>query len=423
MRHSVTPDSVIERLNRALTETNLPATAQQTARRLIDRLSSPVRVTLLGPRGAGKSTLRNVLAGAAIIPGDTRLPTTMLEFGETGRIIATLGDRTVREIEGLDFEALCLLSPAYAEIHAPHAILKKTSLLEVVTDGSPRDLMAAVKWAAKRTDIAIWVTTDFNPQEQALWAEVPDEMKDHGYLVQSQIDRLTPEELAECKARLKRLAAQDFHGFFPTAALQGLDAVERKDATQSEAFKASGCEDLVAALMRHVDQGTQADIDGALMFLSRFEAPGAKPAAPLPMPAATAAETSDGRAEEMPESSDDSRALHVESILSHDPSPSDEAHRATHEIALARIRSSAGAMLDELSKSEAAMPEHLLDHCAETVEELAAALSDENPLVDPIMQASDVIVLLQLEKTESAAEDAVITLLQLKRDIEVALAA
>lgn len=425
MTSSVTPESAIERLAHALSATKLPASAQRAATRLIDRLSSPVRVTLLGPPGAGKSTLRNVLAGAAVIPAGAGLPTTTLRFGEPGKIVATLGNRTKKEITGLDFDALQVLSPAYAEISTPLAVLKKVSLLEVVTDGSPADLMAAAKWAAKRTDIAIWVTTDFSPQEQALWERVPDEVKDHGYLVLNQTDRLSPNDRADYNTRLEHIAAQEFHSFFPTAALQALGAIERNGAEEVEAFRASGCDELIAALMRHVDLGTQADIDSALMFLSRYDASAPKPATPVAasLDAPDAPNDGDSPAKEAAEPTDASPALQIESALSHEQQQDDILRCAAHETALARLRRGAGAMLDKLHSPEPAVAEPVLDHCVETVEELASTLSDDELLTEAVAQASDVIVLLQLEQTESAAEDAVVTLLQLKRDIEVALAA
>lgn len=425
MTDPATSENVIDRLRLVQSQNRLSGAAQKTAEQLIGRLSSPVRVTVLGPRGAGKSTVRNLLAGGAVVPADNGLPTTELRFGETDRITATLGDRSVQDIAGLDFQALRALKPVFAEITSSLPRLKRISLLELVTDDAPQDTMAAIRWASKRTDIAIWVTVGFLPQEQALWAGVPDEIKDHGFLVLNQIDTLSDPDRDTLTARIKSQIAGDFHSFYPTVAVDGVAALVGKGAVPSTALGTSGCDALLNAVMHHVDLGTQADIDGALMFLKRFDPAGTKNSVPVAPPSGDARITGPevSRATDPRPGAEELQTLQVESIFPVSGSSDRSTFRAAQERALEQIRSDATTMIQDIAGSDPGGAEAVLGRCSGTIEQLATTLAEDDPLAETVMQASDVIILLQLEKTESAAEDAIVAMLQLKREIEVAIAA
>ena len=60
MKDNAPEDSVVDRLRHAVEGAVLPKAARGHAAHLIQRLSSPVRLTLLGPPGAGKSDLVNM---------------------------------------------------------------------------------------------------------------------------------------------------------------------------------------------------------------------------------------------------------------------------------------------------------------------------------------------------------------------------
>ena len=83
MTQKLTDPAAIARLDAALAGGELPAPAQATAKKIIDRLKNPVRIAILGLPGSGKSTLLNFLAGQAIMPEDVKLPT--LQFETWGR--------------------------------------------------------------------------------------------------------------------------------------------------------------------------------------------------------------------------------------------------------------------------------------------------------------------------------------------------
>ena len=68
MKDNAADDTVIERLEGALEAETLPKAAQDYARHLLRRLSQPVRVSVLGLPGSGKSQLVNMFLGEKVLP-------------------------------------------------------------------------------------------------------------------------------------------------------------------------------------------------------------------------------------------------------------------------------------------------------------------------------------------------------------------
>ncbi len=352
------------------------------------------------------------------MPVGQKLPTTMLRFGDRERITVTLGDRSTRTLEGLDFAALQKLSPAFVEVQAPLEALAEISLLEIVTDGTPKDLAAAIRWATPRTDIAIWVTKEFAAEERAAWSNVPDGLQDHAYLVLNQIDLMRADERDARIAELQALATQNFHAFFPISA-QSTDLPRQKSGKAT----AGGCKSLLKSLKRHVDLASQADLDRALMFLSRYDATEKTDPNAGAKPSTDRRSQNSGKMQAAPDPASASTPLQVEKVAAGKSGQDGAATQAVRSAALNRLRASATGMLSDWSALGEASAETMLDRCIETIEDLAGTLPPEDQLKEPVLQASDLIVLLQLEKSDAAAENAVTALLQLKREFEVALAA
>ena len=85
--------TVAQRLGRALDRGLLPAGGPaEAAERLIERLERPARIALLGLPGSGKSSILNLLVGAVVVPEMLRLPTIVVQYGETARTGKELAD-------------------------------------------------------------------------------------------------------------------------------------------------------------------------------------------------------------------------------------------------------------------------------------------------------------------------------------------
>lgn len=198
-------DDLAERLAAALS-TGLPEASVADAKRLLARLSAPVRAAVIGPPRSGKTDLARLLSG----------------------------------LDDLAVEVMPLDADMSAQPLGPR-------------------LAAA--------DIVLWCARDFGPGDAALWGSVPDPLKDHSFLVITHADVLAAEgRLPQTLTAIGARAADEFHSIFPLVTPRAAAAAEAGDG---EALKASGGAALLLALRRQIALGREADRDLALLLLDR----------------------------------------------------------------------------------------------------------------------------------------------------------
>ncbi len=437
MKDNATDDTVIETLEAALASSSLPTAARDYAQHLLRRLSSPVRLSVLGLPNSGKSELINMFAGRRLLPRNARLPTTELVYGEFDRMTVTWVDGRVTTEDKLDFDGVSGKNAAFLRIETPAPILQRISLLEVVTDGTALDLSSAVDWSVRRTDIALWCTQSFDEAEQTVWRRVPDSLKDHAFLVLTKADVLSSEKsLSKRVASLETIVAEEFHSLFAVATLQALNAHNGSGAIDESMYHASGGGALTAEILRHAERGRRADFDGAHMFLARYKirpvttaGPGkasARPpvaAAPVVHPSAEVALSSPGKP-----------SVPVTAPVTTSVTDSELRVRPTNVALFADAVRFLKRRGDTLADKSAALGEGkaqgLIDHCVDAVEYLVDLFSREetgctvaDAFIDELAEAADMMVLMQVEEGDAPAADAATLLLQLRRDMEMKLAA
>jgi hypothetical protein len=89
---------------------------------------------------------------------------------------------------------------------------------------------------------------------------------------------------------------------------------------------------------------------------------------------------------------------------------------------LALLDANAGAMLSGFDQGQHPSNAQVLEQCGQAIAELDDMIPENGSLRDVVVEAGDVVVLLQLEKGEQAAHDAILAVLQLKRDFAAAAA-
>lgn len=433
MKDSAIDETVIETLEAALASDSLPVAARDYATHLLRRLGSPVRVSVLGLPGSGKSELINMFVGQRLFPKDARLPTTEIVYGETPRMTVTGADGKLVIEDKIDPEKVSGKNAAFLKIEMAAPILKRISLLEVVTDGTAAELSSAIDWSVRRTDIALWCSQSFDEDEQVVWRRVPDSLKDHAFLVLTKADELSAERsLSKRVASLETVVAEEFHSLFAVATLQAIKAYRGDGAIDESMYHASGGGALTAEILRHAERGRRADFDGAHMFLARYKI---KPHA-VPSKVrleATEAPKSVAFAEPRP--------------VSH-PAPPPVAEAKTRQAEMApevvetvenvTLFSEAVRFLkrrgESLSETAVSLGEGnakgLVDQCVNAVEYLVDLFSQDDSgcpvadaFIDDLAEAADMMVLMQVEDGDGAAADAATLLLQLRRDMEMKLAA
>lgn len=408
-----TPESVLPALDRLLDDPALPARAALAGRQLRDRMSSPIRVAILGGKDSGKSQLLNLIAGERLLPDGASLPDTEVRFGSERRYALVDANGEEKPVRAAELMHLGQAAAPLLRIEAPLPVLSTLTLIEVAARDTAAGERAAVKWAAGRADVVVWCSQTFDQAERWLWSSMPDRLKDHGFLALTKADELIRiGTLAERISELADVVADEFHSLIPVATLQGLAALTRPGGVDHDALGASGAEALIAELLAHVEQGRRADLDAALLFLTRYGAASgtaeAADAAPPPAPEPPAVEPD-------PEPAPPAATEPVAA----GPAPADpDMLRGAIEI-LRECGGSLARQMDADGQNEA-----VLESCAQAAQAVADMLeTGPAPLFDEALDVSERLVLLGLEGDAVAAADAVTLLLQLRRDIGQAMAA
>lgn len=387
------PD-ITDRLRDVLALAELPASAARQGEALLGRLERPVRVVVLGFPNSGQDRIINALAGAEVVPLGRTGPTHELYYSPVEKTTLVLADGTELHHTGRDsgpaFEQAALVRQGL-----PLENLRRTSLLWVAAEADHDEQRAAIGWAMKRTDIAIWCSQYFCADEQVLWQTVPDAVAYHSFLLLAGISADSA-DLPEFQDRL----AGEFLRIIP-----GADGTSPARAAQT--------------VMEHAALGQAADADSAHLFLKRFAADQVDPVAEA-QPADAPVQLERPAGKEINGLSVGGARLEVESST----------QLCAEVVTLLRTRAS--ALLGGMRRADADIgPSEIVEHCAETlstVSELMMAAEDLDDdattwLADCVMEAEDLVTLLALEDGDGPAADAVSTLLQLRRDFELGLAA
>ena len=450
MKDNTADDTVIDRLLGALDSDALPPAALDYAKHLLNRLTQPVRISVFGTPKSGKSELINMFVGNQLIPKDAQLPTTEFTWGDSEAMMVTSADGETKKLDHVDLEAVSGSNAAFLRVELPAPILKRIRLLEVVTEGSAAELESATDWAVRRTDIALWCTQDFDATEQSVWSRVPDGLKDHAFLVVTKADILSAQKaLSQKVAALESIVAEEFHSLFAVATLQAIRAQSGADVDDAM-LQASGGSALSSEVLRHAERGRRADFDSAHMFLARYQIKDV-PVAPTEPKASV--ETTPAPAEEAEPIVEKAPAPEQEPTPAPEPTvvevaPQPEPKPAAAPVAAAvpeavpventKIFIEAAHFLkrrgEGLTQTVATLsegePNDIVGQCINSVEHLVDTFSQDesgceaaDAFIDDLSDAADLMVLMQAEAGDAPAADAVTLLLQLRRDIEMQLAA
>ncbi|TCP44240.1 hypothetical protein [Rhodovulum marinum] len=371
----------LAQLHRVLGAAHLPDKARADGQRLLERLRAPVRLVVAGPAGSGKTHLAGLLAGCPPRPAAP---------GPSGDAPET-----------------------------PSLVFRNLVVIEYALPAPGSGICGAVGLEVTSPDIILWCTQGFTHDEAQVWARVPDNLKDHAFLVLTKADELL--RLGVLQDRLDDLCEvveTEFHSLLPIATRQAMAARDGARITDPALHGRSGAGALFEALGRMIEQGRSADLDAAQLFVRRYG--GALAAAGSPPPA--------------PVFADSAPAMPVPPAA---PAPMAAAAPPAPRPACRDTEISARALRllddlrddfpDEIGPDDPAEISALLGLCARTAEALdemvtgAPGVSDD--LSEDVMEANETMVLLTLEDDENAAADAVTLLLQLRRGFETRLAA
>jgi hypothetical protein len=415
MKDNGADDTVIDRLLGALESDALPPAAKDYANHLLNRLSQPVRVTVFGLPQSGKSELINMFVGDRLVPKDAELPTTEFAWAEHESMTSTSADGDIKKHDKVDLSAISGTNAAFLRVELPIPILKRIHLLEVVTEGSEAELNSATDWAMRRTDIALWCSQSFDRIEQSVWERVPDSLKDHAFLVLTKADVLSAQNILSAQVTsLESIVAEEFHSLFAVATLQAIRA-QSGHSVDEAMFHASGGGALSSEVLRHAERGRRADLDSAHMFLARYQI---KDVAPRPKPQVIQSEPSAAPVE---------KTVSPQYVVPAAVKVENEKLFAESVRFLKRrgegLATAAAELGEGNSGAVVAQCVDAVDHLMDTFSQDESGCEAADAFIDDLSEASDMMILMQAETGDAPAADAVTLLLQLRRDMEMQLAA
>lgn len=487
MSNQLLGNRVQTELKQAVQSGLLPDSEHEKAEKLLMRLQEPVRLALLGMPASGKSKLMNLLVGRDVIPDRARLPTLQLVHGGTEQTVCTLPDGSKKILDGVDTDEIAALSPVFVEMQMPQPALLKISILEVVAPNDPNAIHRASQWAAKRADVALWCTRGFTEPEQRIWSAMPDLIKDHAFCMITHADFLKSQGLFEAAvSAVSSAASDDFKHILAIATNDAIAARGADGSVDKAAMRESGGSALISAVLKEVDRGRQSAVDTADVLLHQHAdilaqmqdeppetatasdlaaapEPDAAPKAKTAEPAAakdTPAPDALASGEAKPAARDAIsrlREIAVRKNVSRDAAADEEpapeppadtepevaetdikdevslqpATREAYEHVISYLEDRGTELATTLQEQGEDGPAQVMTLTVEHMQWLCDYLTENGEAGDRALQrardaafdAADMVQLMQMEKRDSAALEAVMLMLQIKRELQADLAA
>ena len=213
-------------------------------------LRRPPRVAVMGESNSGKSALTNLLLGAPVLPtlqlANTRIPS-LIRFSGRASVAAKLSDGRTAQL------APDAPSPTHAvliEIGLPIANLQACEILDLPGFADPLLAYDALDIEGCGVDASVWCTFStqaWKESERAVWTSFSEDIRKHGILVVTHMDKLKGDQRAKVMARLQSVALQDFSMISTLNAPAALAALDQDGAIHdNEAWTACGAGDFHA---------------------------------------------------------------------------------------------------------------------------------------------------------------------------------
>jgi hypothetical protein len=347
----------------------------------------------MGPAQGDLRTIVYGILGTDIAPDGMSLPSA-IEMGNGPRVqtVATLEDGTHLACDGWPDADLLAEAPVFLQLDAPIEALRRMSFLALSLDTNPSMHRPALAWAARRTDIAVWCTPRFSVVDARIWANAPERLTHRAYLVETD----------------------------PSADVTHHEA-RREFAGRLQLPLPGDIAPLLDRLRDDIDEARMADVDAAHLLLHRLGQLTAEDTAP---------EAGENTAPEVScETHEDAPASRLDRGLDRSHGQLARLRDVLSEPTLFLARR-ARALAEDLAWTDPDTtpdwPQIALTHVGETAEALrdrTADWPDDLPeftdLTDMIEEATDLVLLLQMEAGPDQVEDAAGLLHQLRQSFDM----
>lgn len=403
-----------ERLQLALNDRTIPQAFRKAGQELLAHLTQPTQIAVMGLPGSGKTSLLNMILRQAVLPDLGAVPIVELIHGSAVRATYEPLTAPAERRNGLASRADMPAKTFRVIQELPLPQLKRCGLIEINMPEDAGQRADLLEWVAQKAQIAIWCSETFDDRDRLIWSVVPDRLKDHSFLALTKADRLQMKGLlADQIFRFESQFADEFLCLYPVATKQAMAACASGTVTRPRLWHESGGKALSEGIAHEIATGKRADRDHADVLLTRMGIASAPPA-PRVEPAVAAPLVPPPRPE------------HLEAAPAEQPVVPQMGRQEAIDMALSLLQGCANEMCASTTtpKQGTAPPERILSHCAQTAQALATLLMDTQPddpeiadLREDALESEQVILLLMLERNETAASDAISVLLQLKKEM------
>lgn len=401
-----------ERLQHALNDGTMPHAYLKAGKELLAHLTQPTQIVVMGLPGAGKTSLLNMILRDTVLPDLGGVPIVELTHGKSARVTYEPLTTPPEHHDGLASREDLPPKTFRVVQQLPLPQLEDCGLIEVTIPEDAGQQADLIEWVAQKAHVAIWCSETFDDRNRKIWSSVPDRLKDHSFLALTKADRLQMKGLlADQIARFENQFADEFLCLFPVATKQAMAACAAGAVTGARLWQESGGKALTDAIAREIETGKLADRDHADLLLTRMGL-AATPRAPRAAPPVATPQAASPRTERP-----------VPAPVAAPVVPQMGREEAI-DMALSLLQGCANEMCAESPNQTTAPPERILSLCAQTAQALATLLMDtqpDDPAIDALredaQESEQVIMLLMLERNETAASDAVSVLLQLKKEM------
>lgn len=174
---------VSAQLEGVLSVCGLPSKAVSECKALIEMLRAPVCIGLMGLPGGRKRELLAVLADCDWLDPALDWPTLEVSWGDTVETDVFLEDGSILSLQGYPSQAVLDHDPMLVRVRCPEDALIGRRYLLVITDDTAEDILAGLRWASERVDLALWCARAWNGFEHEIWQTGPAALHDHGVLL------------------------------------------------------------------------------------------------------------------------------------------------------------------------------------------------------------------------------------------------
>jgi hypothetical protein len=402
---------VAERLKLALNDGRIPSSQHALGTQVLSLLQNAVKTTIVGLPGSGKTKLINMMLGENLLLSIPGISITEVVYGREPKTTFVYSDGTLTHHKGLPAQHANAHGAIRARIELPENVLRHQTFTEISLTGSPDQQIQMFQQVAALGQVTIWCSEQFGSDELAIWKTAPETTKDHSFLALTMADRLLMKNLLIDRIQdLGPVVCEEFLGLYPVATLQAIAARADGKNIEMDLWESSGGKDFVLAIQDQVNSGRSAEMDRASMLLAQFGDMhvNADPAT-------------------VPTKPSDTVSTHTVSPEHPRPKPAKSGDVRVVDRIHAHLQHCADKMLSEARTSEQVKPDWVIDQCCEAITEISHLIEADSPvqgeladILNDVRDSEEVLLLMQVEKGPKAAEDAVVLMLQLKKELSEA---